>query len=322
MLQARYADYKNCNAVSPACPLSATTYGYVPNLAASVGFVVIFGLCCVLQLALGVRYKTYPYMIAAVIGMFGETVGYGGRIIMHKNAWSTPGFEMQICCLVLAPSFLAACIYLTLKHVTRYCGEQYSRLKPKWYTWYFIGGDFGSIVLQAIGGGTAAAGGHQHPKVANVGDHIIVAGIAFQLVVMSIAACLIGEFYWRLKHNKPFVKAKVASSQGSATNRSEEEKGAGQDVAEETAMAQVSGGPGVDTKFKIFIAAIAFGFITIYIRCIYRIPEMAGGWGGPVMRKEKEFYLLDGMMCALASIAFTAFHPAFLFTPMKKGWEA
>jgi len=274
MLQARYADYSNCDAVSPECPLDATTYGYVPNLAAAVAFLTIFAVCCVLQIILGIRYKTYPYMIAAVIGMFGEAVGYGGRVLMHGNAWSTPGFEMQICCLVLSPSFLAACIYLTLKYVTRYCGEQYSRLKPRLYTWYFIGGDFGSIVLQAIGGGTAAAGGHQHPKVANTGDHIIVAGIAFQLVVMSIAAAFIAEFYWRLKHNKPFMtKSQVAPSPpASANNFSDQEKAAGHGIVpnEELAVAQASGGPGVDTKFKIFIAAIAFAFLAIFIRCIYR----------------------------------------------------
>lgn len=269
MLHPRDADYSQCNAISPECPLSETTYGYRPSLGASVSFVTIFSICCVLQLAFGLRYKTYPYMIAAVIGTFGEAVGYGGRILMHKNPWSTPGFEMQICCLVLAPSFLAACIYLTFKHATRYCGEQYSRLKPKFYTWYFIGGDFGSIILQAIGGGTAAAGGHKHPKVANVGDHIIVAGIAFQLVVMTIAGLFIAEFWWRLKHNKPFPRGKVESDQ-TPGSLSQEEKSARQGVSGETAMAQVSGGPGIEKKIKIFVGAIAFAFLVIYIRCIYR----------------------------------------------------
>jgi len=253
--------------------------------------------------------------------MFGEAVGYGGRIMMHTNPWSTPGFEMQICCLILAPSFLAACIYLTLKHVTRYCGEEYSRLKPRSYTWYFIGGDFGSIVLQALGGGIAAAGGHQHPKVANVGDHIIIAGIAFQLVVMTIAAVFIAEFYWRLRNRKPFIRKAATPSEASVSG-SEGEKTAGGEEAGEVAVSRASGGPGVDKKFHMFISAIGFAFLMIYIRCIYRIPEMAGGWGGPVMRKENDFYILDGMMCALASIAFTAFHPAFFFAPMKRGWEA
>jgi hypothetical protein len=28
---------------------------------------------------------------------------------------------------------------------------------------------------------------------------------------------------------------------------------------------------------------------------IYSIPEMAGGWGNPLMQKEDEFLVLDGM---------------------------
>ena len=262
------ADYKNCTEISPECPLWATTYGYYPSLAASIAFIIIFGLCCILQLVLGFRYKTYPYMIAAVIGTFGEAVGYGGRVMMHKNPWSTPGFEMQICCLVLAPSFLAACIYLTFKHITRYCGEQYSRLKPVRYTWFFIGGDFGSIILQAIGGGVAAAGGHAHPNVANTGDHIIVVGIAFQAVTMAVAAALIAEFSWRLRNRKPFSN-KVASNPAS-TAGAEEEKVAGTPDSQEVAVTRAAGGAGADRKFKIFCFAIAFAWLVIFIRCIYR----------------------------------------------------
>ncbi len=50
-------------------------------------------------------------MLTMTIATFGEAVGYGGRIMMHKNPWDRNGFKTQICCLVLAPSFLAAGIY-------------------------------------------------------------------------------------------------------------------------------------------------------------------------------------------------------------------
>jgi hypothetical protein len=36
-------------------------------------------------------------------------------------------------------------------------------------------------------------------------------------------------------------------------------------------------------------------YVTVLIRCIYRLPEMAGGWGNALMRNEREFLLLDGM---------------------------
>ena len=297
------ADYRHCEAISPDCPVWATTYGYYPSLPASIVYITVFSLCCVLQLALGIRYKTYPYMIVAAIGTFGEAVGYGGRLMMHKNPWNTPGFEMQICCLVLAPSFLAASIYLTLKWVVRYCGEEYSRLKPTTYTWAFISGDFGSIVLQAIGGGVAAAGGHAHPNVANTGDHIILAGIAFQIVTMLVCAAVIGEYYYRLKNDKPLRPKNVVSpGSGSGTDEPETETALPEDpekaklpndeLARHSDKDRSSVSP---QKFRVFLWAVAFAFLTIFIRCVYRMPEMSGGWGGPIMRKENEFYVLDGM---------------------------
>ena len=48
-------------------------------------------------------------------------------------------------------------------------------------------------------------------------------------------------------------------------------------------------------KIKLFALAVGLAYITVLIRCIYRLPEMAGGWGNPLMRNEKEFLLLDGM---------------------------
>lgn len=44
------------------------------------------------------------------------------------------------------------------------------------------------------------------------------------------------------------------------------------------------------------------------------IPEMTGGWGSSLMRNEEDFMVLDGMMIAVAVLAFTLFHPA-LFLP-------
>ena len=66
---------------------------------------------------------------------------------------------------------------------------------------------------------------------------------------------------------------------------------------------------------------------------------MAGGWGNPLMQKEDEFLVLDGMyvlfqipffffliyntnpnrMIALAVIFFTIFHPGFFLRTIRKG---
>ncbi len=185
-------------------------------------------------------------MLAVGLGTFGEGAGYVGRLIMHKNPWSRSGFELQICCLVLAPSFLAAGIYLTLKHYVNYYGLELSRLKPNRYPWIFIGCDLASILLQAAGGGLAASAGNKSPvntKMLNAGDDIIIAGIAFQAVTMFIFGVLALEFFIRHERKKRLAEKQQEQSI---------------DKDKDTA------------RLRIFTFTIAFAWLTIWIRCIYR----------------------------------------------------
>lgn len=221
---------------------------------------------------------------------------------------------MQICCLVLAPSFLAAAIYLTLKHVVLYCGPEHSRLKPRLYPWVFIGCDLGSIILQACGGGVAAAApdpgdSNMSPKkrqqLLDAGNGLIIAGIGFQIATMTACAILMSDYYRRFsKARKQAIK-----SAGMLTTESDWEKN--------------RSNPAVKRNFRIFIIAVTIAFFTTLIRCVYRMPEMAGlsnddrGWGNELMRKEKEFLLLDGMMIAIACVCLTVFHPGYFFPPMR-----
>lgn len=297
-------DYQLCNSVSPDCPVSGTLYGYAPNLGANAFFAALFAILLIAQIIIGSWTRTWTYMLAVGLGVFGEMTGYIGRLIMHNNPWSNGGFEMQICCLVLAPSFLAAGIYLTLKHMVLYCGPEYSRLKARWYPWIFVGSDLGSIIVQAIGGGVAASAKNgSNKKLLSAGDALIIAGIALQSVTMFICGSVVLDFF--LKRRK--ARTDKGETEG-VTDSSMDATTLPNDVHTTSPL-----------RFKIFCWAIGFAFLTILIRCIYRIPEMAGGWGNPRMREEPVFLSLDGGMVALASIAFTVAHPGFMFPPMRKG---
>jgi hypothetical protein len=298
--------FENCTAVTPDCPVSGTLYGYYPNLGANAFFAALFAVLLIAQLVIGTLTRTWTFMLAVGLGVFGEMVGYIGRLIMHQNPWSTPGFEMQICCLVLAPSFLAAGIYLTLKHMVLYCGPEYSRLKAKWYPWIFIGSDLGSIIVQAIGGGVAASATNKtnaNGALLTAGDALIIVGIALQSVTMSVCGIMVLDFF--LSRKKARREPKV---EGEGTT----------DTSLDAATLPNEVHVRSPLRFRIFCCAIGFAFTTILIRCIYRIPEMAGGWGNPRMRDEPVFLGLDGAMVALASIAFTVAHPGIMFPPMRK----
>lgn len=72
-----------------------------------------------------------------------------------------------------------------------------------------------------------------------------------------------------------------------------------------------------DTKFRIFSIAMTTALVAIFCRCVYRIVEMAGGWGNPVMRDQTSFIVLEGAFIAYATGVQTTFHPGFCFPQMS-----
>jgi hypothetical protein len=66
-------------------------------------------------------------------------------------------------------------------------------------------------------------------------------------------------------------------------------------------------------RFRWFLGAVVVAYVTILARCVYRIPELLGGWGGSLMRVESEFIALEGVMILLMVTAQTVFHPGFCF---------
>ena len=269
-------DTSNCTKITPECPLEYTTYGYYPNLGANTFFLVFFLFLLIVQLYLGKRNRTWSYTVALASGTLFEVLGYIGRLVMHKNPWSAPGFIIQMLFLIVGPCFIAAAIYLTLKHFILYCGPQYSPLKPTLYPWIFVGCDAGSIVIQAIGGGVASAGtGGGKNHIAQLGNHIMVAGIVFQVVTMGFCGGLLALYILRYRSHR--------GRQGQRP--------------QDTTQYDISKANGTVSrqKLKTFAVVLIVAYFLVLIRCIYRIPELAGGWGNSLMRIEKEFLVLDGM---------------------------
>jgi hypothetical protein len=79
-----------------------------------------------------------------------------------------------------------------------YFGPERSRLKPKLYTWVFIGADAFSFVLQCAGGGVAAASDASSRGLADVGNNMMFAGSAFRVATMAICGLLAVDFAVRV----------------------------------------------------------------------------------------------------------------------------
>ena len=170
-----------CESVTPECPVEGTIYGYTPSLGANAFFAGFFGLALIFQLYFGIRHKTWTYMIAVSLGCLAECVGYIGRVMMSNNPYNDIGFQVQIVLLIFAPAFLAAGIYLTLKHVVIQFGEEWSRLRPNWYTYVFIACDVTSLLMQSAGGALAATA-DPGESIGDTGTNLMIAGIIWQVV--------------------------------------------------------------------------------------------------------------------------------------------
>ncbi|KAF2680799.1 sphingoid long-chain base transporter RSB1 [Lentithecium fluviatile CBS 122367] len=270
-----------CTQITDECTVEGTLYGYYPSLGANAFFLAFFALGFILNLGFGIRYKTWTYMIAMCLGCASETIGYAGRVMMNNNPYDTIGFQIQICCLIIAPAFFAAGIYLTLKHFTLTFGESWSRLRPAWYTYIFITGDIFSLVLQGAGGGIAATADNGSTML-DVGTNLMITGVVFQVVILFIFGFFLVEYTLRT-----YRRADQLSAQSLALLQ--------------------------DTKFRLFIGGILIAYLGIFTRCVYRIPELTGGWRSSLMRDEPSFIALEGVMITLSVLTMTIFHPGFCF---------
>ncbi|EXJ77709.1 hypothetical protein A1O3_09938 [Capronia epimyces CBS 606.96] len=277
-----------CTEVTPQCPVEHSIYGYYPSIGGNAFFVGFFFMAAAFQLYAGIRYKTWTYLVAMFLGCVDQALGYIGRAILHNNPFDSVGFEIQICCLILGPAFNSAAIYLVLKHITLCFGPEYSRIPPRWYTYIFITGDLISLVIQAIGGGIAATSLSDEARQA-VGDHLMMAGIAFQVVTLAFFATA-ATWYIRRRRQAP----EPLSSEAAGFLRS--------------------------PKFRAFAVGFAAAFTAILIRCVYRIVEMAGGWGNEIMQNEASFIALDGCMVSFATLIQTVLHPGWCFPRLSSAY--
>lgn len=146
--------------------------------------------------------------------------------------------------------------------MVRAVGPQFSPIKPILYPYIFIACDILSLVLQAIGGGVASSA--STTKTTDMGGHIMLAGIVFQVATFTILYALVAVYLVKLQRNKATLTSEASALIGSR-------------------------------DFKIFAVGMLVASLFIFIRCVYRIAELAGGWANEIMRDEVEYIILDGV---------------------------
>ncbi|KAI9375105.1 RTA1 like protein-domain-containing protein [Aspergillus egyptiacus] len=268
------------------CPLSMGAIEYVPVLWGQILFMAIFGAAALIQLGLGIYYKTWTFMIAMVIGLVGEVVGYNGRQGLHNNPFNGDAFLQYLVSLTIAPAFFTAAIYLCLSRVVVAYGERISFFKPRTYTITFITFDFVALLLQAIGGAIASVS--DDPDTTDMGINIMIAGLAWQVVALLIFVAMAAHFFLR-------VRKAPASHRNPAF----------EDLCRKT-------------YFKAFLYGLGLATLVIIVRSIFRCAELSEGFDGHLANDEVTFMVLEATMIAIAVICLTLFHPGAVW---KSQWH-
>ncbi|PVI02749.1 RTA1-domain-containing protein [Periconia macrospinosa] len=267
---------RNCTRKFEAdkCPLEYAKLQYRPSVVGNVIYMICFFILLGGQAFFGIRTKTYKYCAVVCLGIIGEIVGYIGRLMLYNNPYSMDSFLTNLVPLTIAPALITGGIYLCLGRVITAIGAENSRIGPKMYTYIFVGSDLFSLILQAVGGAMASMATDKDGQ--DLGVRIMIAGLIFQVVSMTVFFAIWGDFVLRTR------KAKMSGS-----------------------LARLQ--PPLYAHLRDDGLGVAT--ILIYIRCIYRVAELWGGFQSHLANDEATFMIFEGPMIIIAVSAMTMFHP-------------
>ncbi|PAV21959.1 hypothetical protein PNOK_0191600 [Pyrrhoderma noxium] len=261
-------------------------YGYIPNEAVCLTFIVLFGVSTLLHLVQSLYFRLWWLLPTAVLAGLGEVIGWAGRY------WSSQTYQgnlldpylMQITCTIISPTPLLAANFVILGTMIKYLGSQYSRLSPKWYSIIFCGADIVALVIQSVGGASASSAARDDGNTEN-GSHIMLIGIIIQMVAIVIYVALASEFLFRYFTKRPVRNLNDKVVEGV-----------------------------LDRKIKLMIFGLSLSTLCIFIRAVYRTIELTDGWDGAIITNELYFNVLDGAMIVLAIYTVNILHPGFLLS--------
>ncbi len=263
--------------------------GMIPSFEGNLIFLILFALAMILHIGFGYWYKQWWVMVSFFCGCGLEMAGFLTRTLSHDDYDVKDYFLCQIITLTIAPAFIMGGVYILLGKFIMVYGAQFALMKPMAYSYIFMGCDFVSLVVQAAGGAMAASATTKSDN--ELGTHVMVAGLAFQVFSMTIYVALFLHYFYKIKF---FNKKEHEELEVEAFN---------------PAYKQLR-----SRKIFQWFPYIVFACVAlIYIRCVYRVVELAEGWSGYLITHELFLFFLDALMIALTAFLLIIFHPGIVF---------
>lgn len=177
---------------------SIIIYGYTPSIGLAAFAAAWFFVHLIGHTTQILTTRSWWWMTFST-GLIFEIIGYIARSLSaKKDPYNLIYFVLQYFFIVTAPVFLAAGIYTILSALISRLGNQYSFLKPKVILGFFITSDAVSTIVQIAGACLVGVkeSRREDPTTAN---HILLAGLAYQVFAMSIFVILMVTFQFRAR---------------------------------------------------------------------------------------------------------------------------
>ncbi|KAI0669854.1 RTA1-domain-containing protein [Trametes maxima] len=274
--------------------LTSPFYGYLPSASGSIVFLLLFIFTTILHSVQATRTRTWWLLWTVVLAGTGEILGWAARSRSHYAPLDGNAYLMQTVVLIISPTPLIGALFVTFGRMSVRLGQQYSRLSPRLYSKVFIAADIVALLIQSVGGGIAASS--NDVTTGRLGSNIMLGGIVFQLISLTVFCVLLIEYLFRRFNDRPLGSKHYAMSTDSSRSPT---------------MSGSSWTP-VERPMVQLAVGLCIEAILLYIRAIYRTVELADGWTGKVIQTQYLFFLFDGVMVLLTMTALNVCHPGKL----------
>lgn len=132
----------------------------------------------------------------------------------------------------------------------------------------------------------ASAASHMN-KRPDVGDHIMVAGLSFQVATLFVFQLLCLDFGVKTLKRMRVMGEEAFDERHKALRGS--------------------------AKFRLFLVALGLATLCIFIRSVYRVAELSEGWQGALIKNQHLFIGFEGAMVIVAVLVLNIFHPGYCF---------
>ncbi|KAJ3504810.1 hypothetical protein NLJ89_g7747 [Agrocybe chaxingu] len=230
------------------------------------------------------------WMSVMPIAAYCFALGMSFRFAFAKRPHSRPIYVLQSLFIILSPCGFIAADYILLGRIALHLNAtKYLLIPARRITMVFVLSDVTTFLVQAAGGGVAAAA--DTPSTADLGSKIFLVGLAAQLCSFLVYTATFLLFLYRV------------SKYENKTWKMDENK----DWA---------------NRWTTLAAALGVSCVGVLVRSVFRTVEMSEGFGGPLTTTEFWFYALDLLPLFIAIAVYVPFWPGRFITGEQPSFDA